>query len=122
MVNRYRKEKIHVGFITGFGPLKGAMASSVAHDSHNIVAIGRNTKDLTKAINSIIETKGGLCVVHGLETECLPLPVAGLMHILPAEQVGKAYEKLQKLAIYNGSTLTSPFMTLSFMALLVIPK
>ncbi|MBK6565906.1 MAG: adenine deaminase [Saprospiraceae bacterium] len=122
VVNRYRKEKIHVGFITGFGPLKGAMASSVAHDSHNIVAIGRNTKDLTKAINSIIETKGGLCVVHGLETECLPLPVAGLMHILPAEQVGKAYEKLQKLAIYNGSTLTSPFMTLSFMALLVIPK
>ncbi|MBK8855976.1 MAG: adenine deaminase [Saprospiraceae bacterium] len=122
VVNRYSKQNINCGFITGFGPLKGALASSVAHDSHNIVAIGQNNEDLVKAINNIIDSKGGLCVVRGTESECLPLPVAGLMHILSGEEVGKAYEKLHNLAKINGSTLTAPFMTLSFMALLVIPK
>jgi adenine deaminase len=98
VVNRYNKAQIHCGYITGFGPFKGALASSVAHDSHNIVAIGSNTADMLKAINAIIDSKGGLCVVNDTETECLPLPVAGLMHILPAEQVGKAYEKLHNMA------------------------
>ncbi|MFZ1704175.1 MAG: adenine deaminase [Saprospiraceae bacterium] len=122
VVNRYKQAKIHSGFISGFGPLEGAIASSVAHDSHNIVAIGKNEDDVLNAINLIIENQGGLSFAFSSDTSCLPLPVAGLMHIDSVEIVGLAYEKLDKKVKEAGSTLSAPYMTLSFMALLVIPE
>ena len=122
VVNRYQDAKPAMGFIKNFGLKKGAIASSVGHDSHNITAVGVDCDSLAKAVNGVIRHQGGLAVYDGKKTHVLPLPVAGLMSNLPAEQIGNEYAQLSKLAKDLGSELHAPFMTLSFMALLVIPQ
>ncbi|MFK7766614.1 MAG: adenine deaminase [Mariniblastus sp.] len=122
VVNRYQKATPAVAFVRGFGLKKGALASSVAHDSHNIVAVGVDDKDLAQAINEVIECSGGLSVHVDDQTNVLPLPVAGLMSTDSCEVVGNLYGKLDERVKEFGCTLRAPYMTLSFMALLVIPS
>ena len=123
VVNRYHNEKPAVAFIKNFGLQKGAIASSVAHDSHNIVAVGCDDESITQAVNAVIASRGGLSAVAGSEVELLPLPVAGLMSPDDGWKVAKAYEELQDFVKSKLHTsLRSPYMTLSFMALLVIPE
>jgi adenine deaminase len=123
VLNRYKQSKPIVALINGFNFKKGAIASTVAHDSHNIIAVGTNDKDITRAINLIIESKGGISLVNGSEDEYqLPLPVAGLMSIANGYEVAQKYEYIDKKARDLGSNFNAPFMTLSFMALLVIPE
>jgi adenine deaminase len=100
---------------------KGAIASSVAHDSHNIIAAGVDAESLQKAVNLVIEAKGGVSVVNEKEEHVLPLPVAGLMSADDGYKVAEAYSSIDAAAKALGSTLSAPFMTLSFMGLLVIP-
>ena len=123
VVNRYFKAPPAIAFIKNFGLKRGAMASSVAHDSHNVIAVGTNDDDIAAAINLVMEAGGGLSAACGAEgvAEVLPLPVAGLMATGTCEEVGHAYGKLDKLVKAWGSPLRAPYMTLSFMALLVIP-
>jgi len=122
VVNRYQQKAPQVGFIKNFKLKKGAIAGSIAHDSHNIIAIGTNDKDLITAVNAIIESKGGIVAVHGNETKLLQLNVAGLMSTEEAEEVAKKYHEVHNMAKRLGSELTAPFMTMAFMALLVIPE
>ena len=122
MVNRYQNEAPSIAFIKNFGLKKGAIASSVGHDSHNIIAVGVSDEMICKAVNVLIENKGGICVVSEELNEVVPLPVAGIMSDQPAEIIGQAYAKLDQFAKELGSTLGAPFMTLSFMGLLVIPS
>jgi adenine deaminase len=122
LVNRYTNEKPVIGFMKNFGLKNGAIASSVAHDSHNIIAVGVTDADICKAVNLIIESKGGLSAVSKKENKILPLPVAGLMSTDSWKKVSEDYAALDKMAKQLGSQLRAPFMTLSFMALLVIPK
>lgn len=121
VVNRYQEAKPAVAFIKNFGFKKGAIASSVAHDSHNIIAVGVSDEDITRAVNIVIKNKGGLSVVNGDVEMSLPLPIAGLMSDKGVFQVAEDYKKIEKEAKALGSNLTDPFMTLSFMGLLVIP-
>jgi adenine deaminase len=121
VVNRYHAAPPAVAFIKGFGLKRGAIASSVAHDSHNLVAVGADDELLTAAINAVIAAGGGLAVADGENTELLSLPVAGLMSREPYDKVAAAYSHLDARAKELGSQLRAPFMTLSFMALLVIP-
>jgi adenine deaminase len=111
-----------VGLIKNFNLKKGAIAGSIAHDSHNIIAIGTNDDDIVKAINTIIDTKGGIIACNKDDIEMLPLDVAGLMSREEAEQVAKKYDKVSQKAKAFGSKLNAPFMTMAFMALLVIPE
>ncbi len=120
--NRYEKAKPSVAFIKNFGLKTGAIASSVAHDSHNIVAVGTTDSDIVKAVNNIVEARGGVTVVSDEKSETLELPVAGLMSNNDAYSVAEKYHVLDKMAHDLGSKLRAPFMTLSFMALLVIPE
>ena len=121
VVNRYNPAPIAKAFIHRFGLTAGAIASSVAHDSHNIVAVGVDDESLCRAINLVIENKGGVSCV-GPDTEhCLPLPIGGLMSADDGYAVATAYTSIDKAAKSLGSTLSAPFMSLSFMALLVIP-
>jgi adenine deaminase len=121
VVNRYRDAPVAKAFIKNVGLKQGALASSVAHDSHNIVAVGTDDESLNKAVNLLIQNKGGVsCVNENLEM-VLPLPVAGLMSAEDGYRVAELYSLIDKAAKDAGSTLSSPFMTLSFMALLVIP-
>ena len=122
VINRYGPAEPAIAFVRGFGLKSGAFASSVAHDSHNIVAVGTNDIDLAAAINSVIEERGGLSVSADGQTDILPLPVAGLMSTESCEWVAERYEKLDQRVKSFGSILRAPFMTLSFMALLVIPS
>jgi len=123
VVNRYNLAPVAKALIKGFGMHSGAIASSVAHDSHNIVAVGTNDDDLLNCINFIIHSKGGVCAVRNSTHYLLPLPVGGLMSEQDAITVGNAYEKIDHFVKTDlGSTLTAPYMTLSFMALLVIPS
>lgn len=123
VVNRYQDAPPAIAFISGFGLQKGALASCVAHDSHNIVAVGTNDEDICKAVNLVVEAKGGISIAHGHEVQVLALPVAGIMTNQSGVEVGKAYAALDSYAKdVLGSTLSAPFMTLSFMALLVIPS
>lgn len=122
VINRYQNAKPALGFIKNFGLKRGAIASSVGHDSHNIIAVGTSDEELCKAVNSIIESKGGMAVVEGNKIDILSLPVAGLMSTEDGYTVAEKYSKLNQRAKELGSTLNSPFMTLSFMALLVIPN
>jgi adenine deaminase len=119
---RYNDRPPAVGFIKGFGLKNGAMASSVAHDSHNIIAVGTNDRDIVTAINLIIDAEGGLSVVSEERAEILKLPVAGIMSDMPVTAMANRYESLSETARNLGSSLDAPFMTLSFMALLVIPR
>ena len=122
VINRYEKKKPAVGFIKNFGLKKGALASSVAHDSHNIVVIGCSDEEMAEAANMIIETKGGFSVYSSEKKMLLPLPVAGIMTNDDAFKVADDYMRIKDLAKSLGSNLRDPFMTMEFMALLVIPK
>ncbi|MCF6237413.1 MAG: adenine deaminase [Candidatus Marinimicrobia bacterium] len=121
VLNRYSISQPAVAFIKNFGLKEGAIASSVAHDSHNIVAVGTSDEALADVMNLVIENQGGIAAVTKSEAHILPLPVAGIMSDGDAFEVGKAYGRMDELAKQMGSKLTAPYMTLSFMALLVIP-
>ena len=123
VVNRYENKKPAVAFVSGFGLKKGAIASCVAHDSHNIIAVGCSDEEISKAVNLIISSKGGISAVNEDEYMHLPLKVAGIMSSGDAFSVASDYEKIDKYVKDTlGSSLSAPFMTLSFMALLVIPE
>ena len=124
VVNRYTEQIPHsTAFIRGFGLDRGALASSVAHDSHNIVAVGTSDDALAQAVNAVINTQGGISVASPDDTRTLPLPIAGLMSDRPYETVARRYKELSRVAQKDlGSAMDAPFMTLSFMALLVIPQ
>lgn len=124
VVNRYHPAPIAKAFVSGFGLHTGAIASSVAHDSHNIVAVGVDDASIAAAINLIIGSKGGVsCVADGMHSAdmLLELPIAGLMSAENGYRVAEKYTEIDKKAKLLGSKLTAPFMTLSFMCLLVIP-
>ncbi|AZJ33592.1 Adenine deaminase [Tenacibaculum mesophilum] len=122
VVNRYQNAEPSIAFIKNFGLKEGAIASSVGHDSHNIIAVGVSDELICKAVNLLIENKGGVCAVTSSEEKVVPLPVAGIMSDKPAVEIGKAYAELDVMAKQLGSKLRAPYMTLSFMALLVIPS
>lgn len=122
VLDRYRKVKPSLAFINGFGLKEGAIASSVAHDSHNIIATGSSDEYIAQAINLLVESKGGISAVGKDFSKVLPLPVAGLMSSQNGYEVAEQYEKLDEIAKKLGSKLQAPYMTLSFMALLVIPS
>lgn len=122
VVNRYQKRPPSVGFIKNFGIKNGAIASSVAHDSHNIIAVGSSDEYICRAVNLIMESRGGISAVSENKTDILPLPVGGIMSNASGEDVAAAYQRLSSLAKKMGSRLQSPFMLISFMALLVIPS
>jgi len=122
VVNRYKDAPIAKAFIKNIGLKQGAIASCVAHDCHNIVVVGTNDEDMCKAVNLIINAKGGISLVNKEEAMVLELPIAGIMTNQPAEEVSEAYTKLDKRAKALGSKLRAPYMSLSFMALLVIPE
>ncbi|HEU4471726.1 MAG TPA: adenine deaminase C-terminal domain-containing protein, partial [Flavisolibacter sp.] len=121
VVNRYKDAPVAKAHIRNFGLKKGAIASSVAHDSHNIVAIGADDESICRAVNLIIESKGGVSCVGGKTDMLLPLPVAGLMSPDDGYEVANRYAAIDEAAKELGCRLSAPFMTLSFMALLVIP-
>ncbi|TAJ46580.1 MAG: adenine deaminase [Chitinophagaceae bacterium] len=121
VINRYHSAPIAKCFIRNFGFTEGAIASSVAHDSHNIVAVGVDDESLAKAINLVIAERGGVSCVNSRQEKVLGLPVAGLMSANNGYQVAAAYTEIDAMAKSLGSSLGAPFMTLSFMALLVIP-
>lgn len=121
VVNRYKSAPVAKGFIRNFGFTHGSIASSVAHDSHNIIAVGADDESLVKAINLIIRHKGGISCVSENKELVLPLPVAGLMSEQDGYKVAELYTQIDQAAKDLGSKLSAPFMTLSFMALLVIP-
>jgi adenine deaminase len=121
VVNRYQDVKPSVAFIKNFGLKTGAIASSVAHDCHNIVVVGASDEEICNAVNLIIENKGGVCAVNGNQKKNLALPVAGIMSAKNGWEAGKEYQEIDVMAKDLGCTLRAPFMTLSFMALLVIP-
>jgi adenine deaminase len=122
VVNRYKDAPPAVALVRGVGLKSGAIASSVAHDCHNIVAIGTSDEDLARVINLLIENEGGIAIVgDGGLKDVLPLPVAGLMSDGYAEDAATAYARLSQAAQALGSPLHAPYMTLSFLALLVIP-
>lgn len=120
--DRYRDFPPAVGFIKGFGLKTGALASSIAHDSHNIIAVGTNDMDLADAINEIVTLKGGLAVADNGNINSLRLNIAGIMTTRPCEEIAHDHESLCKLVRSLGCPMNAPFMTLSFMALLVIPN
>ena len=122
VVNRYREAEPQIGFIKNFNLKSGAIAGSIAHDSHNIIAIGTNDEDIVNAVNTIIENKGGIVAVDGEKKKSLVLNVAGLMSTEEAEDVARKYYEVHTMAKELGSNLTTPFMTMAFMALLVIPE
>ncbi len=119
--NRYSSAKPAVAFIKNFGLKSGAIASSVAHDSHNIIAVGVDDYSISRAINLIIDTKGGISAVDGDIHKIIPLPIAGLMTDKDGFAIANEYIAIDKMVKDMGATLISPFMSLSFMALLVIP-
>lgn len=122
VVNRYKEAPVAVSFVKNFGLKQGAIASTVAHDSHNIIAVGVDDESVCKAVNLVIKEKGGVSAVTNNNTSVLGLPVAGLMSNEDGYKVAEKYTAIDKMTKeILGSSLASPFMTLSFMALLVIP-
>jgi adenine deaminase len=121
VVNRYKAAPVAKCFIKNFNLNNGAIASSVAHDSHNIVAVGTDDESIARAVNMVIAEKGGVSCVNGREEMVLGLPVGGLMSGEDGFEVARQYTAIDAMAKKAGSTLSAPFMTLSFMALLVIP-
>ncbi|PSL05671.1 adenine deaminase [Cecembia rubra] len=121
VVNRYKDSHPSIAFIKNIGLKQGAIASSVGHDSHNIIVVGVDDASMCRAVNLLVEAKGGISAVGPDEEQVLPLPVAGLMSPADGYEIAKAYTEIDRLAKKLGSNLKSPFMTLSFMALLVIP-
>lgn len=121
VVNRYHQAPVAVSFVKNFGLKHGAIASSVAHDSHNIIAVGVDDQSICEAVNLVIKETGGIAALGKAKKEVLPLPVAGLMSNRNGYEVAQCYTSIDHFAKALGSTLVAPFMTLSFMALLVIP-
>ena len=122
VVNKYSNAKPVTAFITGFGLKKGAIAGSIAHDSHNIIAVGVEDADIASSINSVIDMKGGLVIADSGTITGLKLEIAGLMTTQDGYDIALKYNELDQLAKKLGCELTAPFMSLSFMALLVIPE
>ncbi len=122
VVNRYENKAPAIGFINGFGLKKGSLASSIAHDSHNIICVGTSDRDIKEAVNWIIRNKGGIVSFDGKDFSGLPLPVAGIMTNKPVALAAETYEKASEMAKRMGTGLAAPFMTLAFMSLLVIPE
>ncbi|MCX5998161.1 MAG: adenine deaminase [Chloroflexi bacterium] len=122
VVNRYQDAPPALAFVRGFGLKRGAIASSVAHDSHNVIAVGVTDQAICEAVNLIIEHQGGVAVVSDGLKKVLPLPEAGIMTTQDGLAVARQYSELNALAKHLGARLNAPFMTLSFMALLVIPR
>ncbi|MBI9061066.1 MAG: adenine deaminase [Marinilabiliaceae bacterium] len=122
VVNRYKNNDPVVGYIRNFGLKQGAIAGSIAHDSHNIIAVGCDDASLEQVINSIIEVKGGISAFNGTELQRISLPIAGLMTDIPGFKIAKEYELLNDFVKEMGTKLKTPFMTLAFMSLLVIPS
>jgi len=123
VINRYEDHRPSVAFVHGFGLKKGAIASSVAHDSHNIIAVGCSDEEIARAVNLVIESRGGVSAVGGEVSEVIALDIAGIMSSHDAFDIAHSYEKLSNWVKEElGSTLSEPYMTLSFMALLVIPE
>ena len=122
VVNRYRDQQPAIAFIKNFGLKEGALASSVGHDSHNIIAVGVTDEAICKAVNLLIASKGGICAVTNTIEKVVSLPVAGIMSDKDGETIGKQYAELDNMAKSMACTLNAPYMTLSFMALLVIPS
>ena len=124
VINRYKNAPVAIGFVKNFGLKKGAIASSVAHDSHNIIAVSADDESLCSAVNLIIESKGGVSCVDDADPSAsrfLPLPVAGLIINDDGNKIAGMYTQIDHAAKSLSSKLSAPFMTLSFMALLVIP-
>ena len=119
--NRYSEAPPACAFIRGFGLRTGAIATSVAHDSHQVIAVGTSRQAIARAVNAVFRARGALALVHAERVEVMPLPIAGLMSDRSAEEVAATYERLTAQAQELGSGFRAPFMTLSFMALLVIP-
>ena len=122
VVNRYQNDQPAIAFIKNFGLKEGAIASSVGHDSHNIISVGVSDEAICKAVNLLIENEGGICAISDAEEKVVALPVAGIMSDQNAETIGKQYSELDAMAKQLGSKLHAPYMSLSFMALLVIPS
>lgn len=122
VVNRYNNQPPAIAFIRNFGLQSGAIASTVAHDSHNIIAVGADDESICRAVNLLIENKGGLSAVDAAGEQVLALPIAGLMSDKSCETIGEAYSLIDKKVKQMGCRLRAPYMTLSFMALLVIPS
>ncbi len=122
VVNRYRDSPVAKGFVRGFGLRSGAMASSVAHDAHNIIAVGTCRDEIAGAVNTVIRESGGLCFTAGDASLLLPLPVAGLMSAEPAEKVRDRLSLLHARIRAAGCELEQPFMTMSFLSLLTVPR
>jgi len=122
VLNRYSPTPPTMAFVRNFGMKKGAIASSVAHDSHNIIAVGASDIEIVNSINLLVASKGGISLVNGEQKEILELPVAGLMTTDDGYKTGKTYDRMDQMAKALGSKLSAPYMTLSFLALLVIPK
>ena len=122
VVNRYNESEPAIAFIKNFGLKRGAIASTVAHDSHNIIAVGVDDESICRAVNLVIQKTGGLSLIDGDFESVIPLPIAGLMSDQSCEVIGEAYSKIDKQAKEMGSQLKAPYMLLSFMALLVIPE
>jgi adenine deaminase len=122
VINRYYNAEPAIAFIRGFGLKKGAIASSVVHDSHNIIVVGTSDDLMLLAANELIRNRGGICAVDKEEKLVLPLPIAGIISDMSYKEVAEKYEALERKAVAMGSKMKSTFMTLSFMALLVIPE
>ena len=120
VINRYSNSKPAIGFIKGFGLKCGAIASTIAHDSHNIIAVGVDDTSIMKAVNALIEEKGGISLYNNT-LSVLPLDIAGLMSSHDAHTVANRYIEIERLVKQTGCTMPAPYMSLSFMALLVIP-
>jgi len=120
--DRYKDLDQAVAFVRGFGLKSGAFASSVAHDSHNIIAVGADDLSICKAVNRIVEMKGGLVACNDAKCSDIPLEIGGIMSDVPCGTMAEKYKKLTDIVQVMGCKLKSPFMTLSFMALLVIPE
>ena len=120
--NRYQPSQPAIGFIKNIGLKRGAIASTVAHDSHNIVAVGTSDAEIASAINHIIDSKGGILACDGDRTCLLSLPVGGLLSDGVGATIAGRYEEVDAMAKELGSTLHAPFMTVAFMSLLVIPE
>ncbi|MFH1119932.1 MAG: adenine deaminase [Bacteroidota bacterium] len=121
VMNRYSHADPAIDFVSGFGFTSGAIASTVAHDSHNIIAVGVDDESIVRAVNLLVDVKGGISFVNGEKSMILPLPVAGLMSVDDGYKVAERYSEINRQVMQMGSALEAPFMTLSFMALLVIP-
>jgi len=122
VINRYKQSPPAIAFIKGFGLKAGALASSIAHDSHNIICVGVSDREIVETVNWIIDHKGGIAAYNGGEIFGLPLEVGGIMSTEPTDKAANSYSKLSNIARDLGSELHAPYMTLAFMALLVIPE